>query len=131
MRKITIPLVLLSLSVAAQAQPERRTFACQGTITKQPDGTSEPISMGITINFTNLTVHGFGGTSDVKITYMDAAMIAFDGIDPVAPNQVTHWAVHGSMNRSTGDVEVTSTLLLLKTGSVAGSTSYALNCRPT
>jgi hypothetical protein len=129
--RLAVPVTVLSLLLPIQARAETRTFTCEGTITKVSDGTPEPISMGITVNFTTLTVHGFGGTSDVKITYMDAAMIAFDGLDPVAPNQVTHWAVHGSMNRSTGDVEVTSTLLLLKTGSVAGSTSYALNCRPT
>jgi hypothetical protein len=68
-------------------------------ITNRADGAPEPISMGVTINFTTQTVHGFGGTADVKITYMDDAIIAFDGIDPVGPNQVTHWDVHGRMNR--------------------------------
>jgi len=122
--------MVLSLWMPAQAQPEMLTFVCQGTMTKAVDGTPELISMGITIDFMTLTVHGFGGTSDLKITYMDETIIAFDGIDPVAPNQVTHWDMHGSINRSTGDVEVTSTLLLLKTRTLASSTSYALNCRP-
>src|SRR5437763_15760565 len=124
--RLAVPLIVLSLSLSAQAQREMLTLTCHGTITKEPDGTPEPISMGITVNFTTLTVHGFGGTSDVKITHMDEAIIAFDGIDPMPPGQVTHWDIHGSMNRSTGDMEVTSSLLLLKTSTIANWTSYSL-----
>jgi hypothetical protein len=128
--RITVPLIVLNLSLPAQAQPEMLTLACQGTITKETAGTPQSISMGITVNFITLTVHGFGGTSDVKITYMDEAIIAFDGVDLVDSSQVTHWDTHGGMNRLTGDVEVTSTLMLLKTNTVASSTSYSLNRKP-
>ena len=86
--------------------------------------------MGMMINFTTQTVFGFGGTADVKITYMDEAIIAFEGIDPISPNQITHWDISGRMNRFTGDVEARSTFLLLKTGTVRTVVSYSLNCKP-
>ena len=62
---------------------------------------------------------------------MDEAIITFDGIDPLAPGQVTHWDVHGTMSRSTGDMGVTFALLLLKTSTIASSAIYSLNCKPT
>src|SRR5919201_6913570 len=101
---LTVPLIVLSLSLPAQAQPAMLTFTCQGTITKAANGAPEQISMGMMINFTIQTVFGFGGTADVKITYMDEAIIAFEGIDPISPNQITHWDISGRMNRFTGDV---------------------------
>src|SRR5215217_5900177 len=123
--RLSVPLIILNLSLPAEALPEMLTLACHGTMTNRADATPQSISIGITINFITLAVHGLGGTSDVKITYMDEAIIAFDGVDPAEPSQVTHWDIHGSMNRSTGNVEGTSTLLLLKTSTVASWTIYS------
>jgi hypothetical protein len=130
MRIAIVPLIVLSLSLPAQAQPEMLTLVCQGAITTGREGTPEPISMGVTISFTTLTVHGFGGTSEVKITYMDETIIAFEGLDPVPPNQLTHWDISGRMHRLTGDMEVTSTLFFLNTGTIGSLVSYSLKCKP-
>jgi hypothetical protein len=45
----------------AQAADTTLTLACQGTTTSGlEDAKPEPISMGIIVNFTKKTVHGFG-----------------------------------------------------------------------
>lgn len=92
------------LPTTAQAADQTLTLACQGTTmfgTK-----SEPISMGIIVDFTNHTVHGFGypgagGRVDfpVKITGMNEVTVAFYG-----SNQ-TGESITGSIDRVTGDVE--------------------------
>jgi hypothetical protein len=109
--------------LTVQAADTTLTLACQGTTTL---GTkSEPISMGIIVDFANHTVHGFGypgfsGRFDfpVKITGMNEVTIAFHG-----SNQTE--SVTGSIDRVTGDVEArtqTSPDMILL---------YALKCRPT
>ena len=61
-RVIALAVMLVGLSTA-QAADTTLTLACQGTTTATTAGTEdkpEPISMGIIVNFTKKTVHGFG-----------------------------------------------------------------------
>jgi hypothetical protein len=121
------------LSTTAQAADQTLTLACQGTTeliatTKK----AEPISMGIIVDFTNHTVHGFGypGSSGqfdfpVKITGMNEVTVAFHG-----SNQ-TGASIAGSLDRVTGDVEARTQVSDLKTGDLLSILRYALKCRPT
>jgi hypothetical protein len=71
--RLSVPLIILNLSLPAQAQPEMLTLACQGTMTNMADATPQSIWMGITINFITLAVHGLGGTSEEPVPCHRAA----------------------------------------------------------
>jgi len=95
-------------SMPAQPADATLTLACQGTttVTTMENAKPEPISMGIIVDFTNRTVHGFGypgfsGSFDfpVKITGTNEVTVAFHG-----SNQ-TGGSITGSIDRVTGDVE--------------------------
>jgi len=59
-RVIALGMMLVGLPTA-QAADTTLTLACQGTTTSGlEDAKPEPISMGIIVNFTKKTVHGFG-----------------------------------------------------------------------
>src|SRR5262245_16973601 len=67
------PAVMLVGLSSAHAADTTLTLACQGTTTAgTEDAKPEPISMGIIVNFTKQTVHGFGdpilGEQLIKIT---------------------------------------------------------------
>jgi hypothetical protein len=119
--------------MAQAAEPETLTLACQGTTTSTltPDAKPEPISMGVIVDFTNRTVHGFGypgfsGRFDfpVKITGMNEATVAFHG-----SGQTEN--ITGSLDRVTGDVEARIQMSDSKTGDLLSILRYALKCRPT
>jgi hypothetical protein len=42
--------LLLILAIAAAEPTGTLTLACEGTITQQPEGKPEPISMGVIVN---------------------------------------------------------------------------------
>jgi hypothetical protein len=70
MKTASILLVLASLSTAHAAEPTGTlTLACEGTVTDnwQADQKPEPISTGITIDFTARTVQGFGSYWPIPI----------------------------------------------------------------
>jgi len=50
--------LLLVLTVAVAEPMGTLTLACEGTVTHQPEGKSEPISMGIIVNYEERTVGG-------------------------------------------------------------------------
>jgi hypothetical protein len=56
--------------------------------------------------------------------------ISFQGERPDGPNAVTNRRIDGSIDRVTGAVDATSTLMNLKTSKIVSSTSYVLKCRP-
>ena len=126
-------LVLGNLLTVAQAQPGALTLACKGTttVTTMPDAKPEPVSMGIIVNFTTRTVQGFGypGLLDypVKVTGANDVMVVFKGShdDGSSVSSTT-----GSIDRVTGDVEATASLIAKKTFTTITSTSYALQCKP-
>ena len=86
------------------------TLACQGTttVTTMEGAKPEPVSMGLIVNFTNNTVHGFGhpGWSDppVKITVVTEVLVAFGGSESSLGSK---GSISGSADRITGDVEAT------------------------
>jgi hypothetical protein len=102
-----VTLVVLCLSTAHAADPTGTlTLACDGTSTSPmlPDKRPEPVSMGIIINFTTRTVHGFGHEDDIMIKKMDDAHILFFG--SFGPNGEVGWLVAGGINRVTGEALV-------------------------
>jgi hypothetical protein len=123
--------------MTAQAADQTLMLACKGTATEtmmEEVAKPEPISMGIIVNFTNRTVQGFGepGLVDfpVKIVGINEVTVSFHGENPEGPNPVTNWSIRGTIDRVTGDVDATSTVMNLKTSKIVISTSYALKCRP-
>jgi hypothetical protein len=114
----------LSISTAQAADPTGTlTLACEGT-TKLGEKT-DPISMGIIVDFADRTVHGFGypgfsGRFDfpVKITGMNEVTVAFHGSNQTGEN------IDGSIDRVTGDVEA-------RTQTADVILRYSLKCKPT
>jgi hypothetical protein len=117
--------MLVGLSTA-QAADTTLTLACQGTTTFGT-GDSAPVSMGIIVNFTNRTVHGF--VFPAKITDADEVTVSFEGSKPYSASAI--WYNRGSIDRVTGDVEATFTQSDTKTGHIFASTNWLLKCRPT
>jgi hypothetical protein len=80
-----IALTAMVASPSTVAQPATLTLACQGTATSGvEDAKPEPVSMGIIVNFTKQTVHGFGYPGldyPVKITAWNDVTITFGGSD--------------------------------------------------
>jgi hypothetical protein len=120
--------------VTAQAADTTLTLTCQGTTTATSieDAKPEPISMGIIVNFTKQTVHGFGdpffGEQLIKITGITETVVYFGASDKVL---TTSRSVIGTIDRVTGDLSADFMSSDAKTGKTAGSTSYALKCKPT
>jgi hypothetical protein len=119
--------------VTAQAADTTLTLACKGTTTAGYEGAKpEPLSMGIIVNFTKQTVHGFGdpffGEQLIKITGITETVVYFGASDKVL---TTSRSVIGTIDRVTGDLSADFMSSDAKTGKTAGSTSYALKCRPT
>jgi hypothetical protein len=122
------------LSVTARAADTTLTLACQGTATTgMEDAKPEPVSMGIIVNFTKNTVHGFGdpyfGEQLLKITRITETAVHFGASDKLF--QTTEQSVIGTIDRVTGDVSADFVAANAKTGKTIMSTSYALKCRPT
>jgi hypothetical protein len=109
---------------AARAQPATLTLACKGTSSDTPDSKRYPLSMGISIDLTARTVSGFFASGDflVKITEVTDTLITFDGVGS-DPNN-TRDRVSGNIDRVTGDLEATISLL------PSGQIFYHLQCRP-
>jgi hypothetical protein len=130
-RGITLAVMLVGLSTA-QAADTTLTLACQGTTLTTTKDEPEPISMGIIINFTKGTGHGFADNIfPVNVTGVTEVNVVFFGAKPTAPNSATDWHIRGTLDRVTGDVEATSIVFDVKTGSIKIQTSYSLKCRPT
>jgi hypothetical protein len=132
---IALNAMVAVLSTTVQAADESLTLACKGTATwtsMEEDAKSEPVSMGIILNFTKKTVHGFGtpGLMDypVNITGVDEASVAFGGYREYG---ATTLSITGSVDRVTGDVGATSTMFTnTKKQATFSSTTYSLKCRP-
>jgi hypothetical protein len=131
---IALIAMITCLSTTAQAADTTLTLACQGTMTGgTEDAKPEPISMGIIVNFTRKTVHGFGdpifGEQLINITGITETAVFFSASDKFS--QTILQSVIGTIDRVTGDVSADFTSMDTKTGKTIASTSYALKCRPT
>jgi hypothetical protein len=128
-RIIALTAMVAGPSMTAQAADGTLTLACQGTKGPIENPNLTPISMGIIVNFTAGTVHGFGGVSDppVKITGVNEVIVAFSDFIPSLDSDKEH--IEGSINRVTGDVHATATWY--RAEKIVWMTAYALKCRPT
>jgi hypothetical protein len=137
MRDVVGALLLLTWSfvATAQGQPATLTLACKGTTSGplMPDEKPQSISMGIIVNFSARTVQGFGYPGlihyPVAITAANDVTIAFNGHEQFGSTSLH--TISGSIDRVTGDVEATSSLIDPKTNKFISQTAYALQCRPT
>jgi hypothetical protein len=137
-------LLLLAWSFVATAQAEQPatlTLGCKGTANSSlnpkfsgdpksgEDPMTEPVSMGIIINFTTRTVQGFGypGLLDYPVTIKgaDDVKIVFGGQTSGLTNSII-----GSLDRVTGEVLATSSVKDPK-GNTLSETTYTLQCKPT
>ena len=127
-------LALAGLS-AAHAEPTGTlTLACQGTVTDsmRPDPKSEPISMGIVINFDAQTVAGFDAPSEVKILAVNEVTVRFGANARSASDpQFVEWIVGGTLDRTTGDVAAMSSAFDPKTRAPTVKRDFSLKCKPT
>src|SRR5262249_46187913 len=139
-RVIALSAVVVALSTAQAAEPATLMLACQGTVVTGPNGRPEPVSMGITVNFTARTVQGLdippammgivglGSTDFVEITGVNDLTVAFSGNNS---NQLFGLSVTGSIDRVTGDLEADYITTRLKTNEIFTTQTLALKCRPT
>ena len=138
MHRLGALLLLLAWSCAAiaQALPSTLTLTCKGTATDSLDpGEKDDLAlMDITVNFTDSTVQGFGYPNGsfnhpVMITTADNVTVGFYGEQEGVLS--SRESIIGSVNRVTGDVEATLSLIDQKTNKARHQVTYALQCRPT
>jgi hypothetical protein len=126
--------VVACLSMTAQAADTTLTLACTGTSTLAvSDAQPEPYRMSVIFNFTTRTVQGFNSPATpwvsypIKITGSDDVAVAFGGSGQVLRAEQS---ISGTIDRITGDLEFTETLVDPKTNKIISQTNYALKCRP-
>jgi len=110
-------------------------LACEGAATDKTDlrepARPEPVSMGLIIDFTTMTVAGFERVfptfraSQVKIIVVDETNIGFSGTDSGGG------AVFGQVDRITGNVEALTEHWNQETNKLQWATGYSLKCKPT
>ena len=133
---LLVALVALSITTLQAAKPTGTvTLACEGTATDKTDlrepARPEPVSMGLIIDFTTMTVAGFERVfptfraSQVKIIVVDETNIGFSGTDSGGG------AVFGQVDRITGNVEALTEHWNQETNKLQWATGYSLKCKPT
>jgi hypothetical protein len=117
------PIALLALLLPG-AEAAILTLSCDGTVTNMmwnSDNRPEPITkMGLLVNLPERTVTGFAYPA--RIDNSGAVYVEFSGKNG-------NWSVHGTIDRSTGSVEATTTSLHPKTGQIADSYGWDLICK--
>ena len=121
------------LSASGAHATSELTLACQGAVTDDlsKDEKPEPVSMGLVVNFTNRTVHGFLFASSlstdrpIPITGWTDTTIVF-GIND-HPNAHFEESIGGSIDRVTGDVYAVYTS---RNDASIFRTYYTLKCKP-
>src|SRR5262245_46605806 len=120
--------MMAALSATVQAADETLTLACQGTASMTGGiGDTGPVSMGLIVNLTTRTVHGFreqfqtdGSDAQLKITEVKESILVLRG------QMGSIIDLSGFMDRMTGDMTVTAT----QRPPVVFSKTYSLKCRP-
>ena len=97
-------------SVTAQAADTTLILTCDGTASMTDFGDTGPVSMGLIINLTTRTVHGFreqfqtdGSEAQLKITEVKETILVLRG------QMGSMIDLSGFMDRMTGDITVTAT----------------------
>ena len=122
---VGVLLQLVATTTQAQ-QPATLTLACKGTVTSSSDAygiLSEPLSMGIVINFTAHIVQGFPGADyPVGMTANDVT-VTFSGR--------REWdSISGSIDRVTGNVEADYSSYYGPERKTLFRKVYSLQCKP-
>jgi hypothetical protein len=131
-RSCVIALAVMLVGIpTAQSADEILTLACKGTKTSGlTDNKPEPVSMGIIVNFTKRTVHGFGSPGvmgvPVEIIAWNDVTVEFLGSEG---RKLEIALIKGTIDRVTGDVEATSMMTNTK-GDTVMFVNYSLKCRP-
>jgi hypothetical protein len=129
-------LLLVGLSIAHAAEPTgTMTLACEGKtheITQRRDDKTEPISMGIIVDFAARTVEGFGSdaTFRIGIEGITETTINFSGSNVGDTRRDYTYHVNGTIDRVTGAVQAVHSTTPKAAGQT-WSTSYSLKCKPT
>ena len=132
--RATMLLVLASLSMStAQSAEPARTLACKGTKEIATGAKPEPISMGISVDFTTRRIEGFGSddTFQIVITDVTEMNINFMGSNEDDPRKIISNFIMGTIDRVTGIVEAMVTARQVGSKKEVWNISYALHCKPT
>ena len=122
--------MVAAVSMTVQAADETLTLACKGTIQRNAMK-SEPVSVGIIVNFTARTITGFTlPTEKLPLTMLNSndTTVQFSGSD-----SISSLIIDGIIDRVTGDLEATAIRQPSITETTAATTieRYSLKCRPT
>jgi|SRR6516165_710969 len=132
------PMVLIAqialgviIAVAQAAEPTGTlTLACEGERMSRSSSdtapTQEQVSMGITVNFKDRTIHGFGGDWSLPIPILEVTETALTFADRQAG--LFEASVIGTIEFVTGDMEA-----VMKVSGKSGKLEnfYSLKCKPT
>jgi hypothetical protein len=125
---IALNAMVAAVSMTVQAADETLTLACKGTIQRNAMK-SEPVSVGIIVNFTARTITGFT-LEKLPLTMLNSndTTVQFSGSD-----SISSLIIDGIIDRVTGDLEATAIRQPSITETTAATTieRYSLKCRPT
>ena len=102
---IALAAMVAALPMTVQAADETLTLACKGTVQRNAMK-SEPVSMGIIVNFTARTITGFTlPTEKLPLTMLNFndTTVQFSGSD-----SISSLVIDGIIDRVTGDLEATA-----------------------
>jgi hypothetical protein len=126
-RAYIIALTAMVASPTAQAADTTLTLACKGTVQRNATK-SEPVSMGIIVNFTARTITGFT-LEKLPLTMLNFndTTVQFSGSD-----STSSLIIDGIIDRMTGDLEATAISQPSRTETTATTTieRYSLKCTP-
>jgi hypothetical protein len=122
-----IALAAIIASPTAQAADTTLMLACKGTANMSNFGDTGPVSMGLVVNLTTHTVHGFrdqfdkdGSEAQLKIAEVKEAILVLRG------QMGSMIDLSGFMDRLTGDMTVMAT----QRPPVVFTKTYSLKCTP-
>jgi hypothetical protein len=128
---IALNALVAALSMTVQAADETLTLACKGTVQRNAMK-SEPVSMGIIVNFTARTITGFTlPTEKLPLTMLNFndTTVQFSGSD-----SSSSLIIDGIIDRVTGDLEATAIRQpqpsITETKAATTIERYSLKCRP-
>lgn len=122
-----LKLIAIAAVTMAFAQPTTLTLACKGTTSTYLDKRSDPISLGLLVDFTKRTIKGFPYFPDeVEITEVTELVIYFH-------KSTDFLEFGGSMDRLTGEVKghLEANKKLMETTHTLSGFDFALKCTPT
>ena len=132
-RVIVLTAMVTCLSMTAQAADTTLTLVCKGTASMKTStgdsGDTGPVSMGLVVDLTTRTVHGFREQFteievQLNITEVKEAILVLRG--QLSGEMRSIMDLSGFMDRMTGDMTVTAT----QRPPVVFTKTYSLKCTP-